>query len=281
MLAPDHDEYGESNTAYTYDPLHWDNHSVFMFSNGTVRAAVGSIALLTMPLELRLQEIIKAHGGYLTANGAPLTRTVIQRKFGVHFAENGMELVAQKVQTYTPIMLNRAPGQNGAEPDEDPKYFRSPKTTGIYDPVDGAASVCWNMMNHLDDGCLSEQYGAALPKSDRPTILTHLWPFTPIELGDGFVIGREKVLTKASGKFQSATGANATVYVYKDCVEVAAVTAADGAWSRSVPATPGDPSHCTWRVERRAEISPLGSLAGCFLALGSGLGLVGTVSARR
>ena len=166
-----------------------------------------------------------------------LTRTVIQRKFGVHFAENGMELVAQKVQTYTPIMLNRAPGQNGAEPDEDPKYFRSPKTTGIYDPVDGAASVCWNMMNHLDDGCLSEQYGAALPKSDRPTILTHLWPFTPIELGDGFVIGREKVLTKASGKFQSAIGANATVYVYEDCVEVAAVTAADGAWRRSVPAT--------------------------------------------
>ena len=72
LLAPDHDEYGESNTAYTYDPLHWDNHSVFMFSNGTVRAAVGSIALLTMPLELRLQEIIKAHGGFLTANGAPV-----------------------------------------------------------------------------------------------------------------------------------------------------------------------------------------------------------------
>ena len=29
------------------------------------------------------------------------------------------------------------------------------------------------------------------------------------------------------------------------------------------------------------ELSPLGPLAGCFLALGSGLGLVGTVSARR
>ena len=29
------------------------------------------------------------------------------------------------------------------------------------------------------------------------------------------------------------------------------------------------------------EFSPLGSLAGCFLALGAGLGLVGTVSSRR
>ena len=43
----------------------------------------------------------------------------------------------------------------------------------------------------------------------------------------------------------------------------------------------GDPSHCTWGVERRAEISGLGPLAGCFLALGFGLGLVGTASARR
>ena len=45
--------------------------------------------------------------------------------------------------------------------------------------------------------------------------------------------------------------------------------------------TPGDPSPCVWSVERRAEISGLGPLAGCFLGLGSGLGLVGTVSARR
>ena len=43
----------------------------------------------------------------------------------------------------------------------------------------------------------------------------------------------------------------------------------------------GDPSHCAWGVERRAEFSALGPLAGCFLALGSGLRLVGTASARR
>lgn len=223
------DEYGESNTAYTYlnEDNAWDNHSVFMYTNGTVRAAVGSIALLTLPLELRLQEIIQQHGGFLTANGAPLTRTIIQRRFGIHFAENGMEMVAQKVQLYTPVMLNRAPGQNS---DNDPKYFRDPKTTGIYDPLGGAASVCWNILNHLDDGVLSEPYGAALPMSDRPTILQHLWPFTPIELGDGFVIGKEKVLTKASGRFKNGGQSNATVYIYSDCVEVAAVTTTDKSW---------------------------------------------------
>ena len=44
---------------------------------------------------------------------------------------------------------------------------------------------------------------------------------------------------------------------------------------------PGDPSHCACGVERRGEFGTLGSCAGCFLVLGSGLGLVGTVSARR
>ena len=41
------------------------------------------------------------------------------------------------------------------------------------------------------------------------------------------------------------------------------------------------PTAKTWRVERRGEFSPLGPRAGCFLALGSGLGLVGTASSRR
>ena len=44
---------------------------------------------------------------------------------------------------------------------------------------------------------------------------------------------------------------------------------------------PGDPSPCAWGVERRAEFSPLGPGAGCFLGLGSSLGLVGTASSRR
>ena len=50
---------------------------------------------------------------------------------------------------------------------------------------------------------------------------------------------------------------------------------------RAPPPTPVDPLVSVWGVERRAEISGLGARASCFLALGSGLGLVGTVSARR
>ena len=227
-LDADHDEYGESNTAYTYSPTgEWDGHSVFTHPNGSVRATVGSIALLTMPTELKLQEIIKKNHGFLTANGAPLTRTIMQRKFGMHFAENGEELVAQKVQSYTPIMLNRPQGLSS---DLDPKYATR-KNAATYDPVFGAGAVCWNIFNHLDDGVLSEQYQGTLPRMANPhntsTILTHLYPMTPIELGDGFVIGKEKVLTKASGIFRNGRGSKATVYLYEECMEVAAFSTRD------------------------------------------------------
>ena len=69
------------------------------------------------------------------------------------------------------------------------------------------------------------------------------------------------------------------------CVQVGDASASaafiEVAAAYEIVGNPGDPSHCTWGVERRAEISGLGPLAGCFLALGSGLGLVGTASSRR
>ena len=51
--------------------------------------------------------------------------------------------------------------------------------------------------------------------------------------------------------------------------------------SRCAQSFPVDPLVSTWGVERRGEFSPLGPRAGCFLALGFGLGLVGTASSRR
>ena len=64
-----------------------------------------------------------------------------------------------------------------------------------------------------------------------------------------------------------------------------AVTLHTGWWDNinasNMTACTGDPSHCMWGVERRGEFSPLGHRAGCFLGLGSGLGLVRTASSRR
>lgn len=138
-----HDGYAYSAVTYTYGT--WDNFSCFLNpSDLSIRALPGSLQLLSMPLEVELQAIVKANGGFFTANGAPVTRTIMRGKYGVHFLEDSEHTRVKHVQTYTPVMLNRV-GVSQAK-DLDPKYNRSGNISG--------AAVCWNIKNHLDDGVL-------------------------------------------------------------------------------------------------------------------------------
>ena len=51
-----------------------------------------------------------------------------------------------------------------------------------------------------------------------PTINERMWPITVKELGEGFVIGRERAVTKVSGSFRNADSlGNYSVFVYQDC----------------------------------------------------------------
>ena len=79
------------------------------------------------------------------------------------------------------------------------------------------------------------------------TIQTYLFPITVIELGEGFVIGSDKVVTKVSGTFRQEVrpaaphnsvnpghAAATRVYVYDACLEVAALRAGGSTVSPSV-----------------------------------------------
>lgn len=79
----------------------------------------------------------------------------------------------------------------------------------------------------------------------RSTIQSYLFPITVVELGEGFVIGSGKVVTKISGTFRqdigtatlqsSAVKATTTrVYLYEHCLEVAALRAGGSAVSPGV-----------------------------------------------
>lgn len=78
----------------------WDNHTAFLNpSDLSIRALVGSLDLLSMELELELQKIIAANDGFFMANGPPVTRTIIDGKFGVHFQEDSEHCRVKHVQT--------------------------------------------------------------------------------------------------------------------------------------------------------------------------------------
>jgi hypothetical protein len=47
-----------------------------------------------------------------------------------------------------------------------------------------------------------------------------MYPTTLKELGEGYVIGTERVVTKASGTFKNSGSPDYTVYLYQDCLLV-------------------------------------------------------------
>ena len=103
----------------------------------------------------------------------------------------------------------------------------------------------------MDYGVLSELDQVPLPNINKSTvgstIQTYLFPITVIELGEGFVIGTDKVVTKVSGTFRqevrTAVSHNSVnpghaavtrVYLYDACLEVAALRAGGSAVSPGV-----------------------------------------------
>ena len=130
---------------------------------------------------------------------------------------------AQQTQLYTPVAFMRADAELGR--DDDPRY----NGTGCSDRGSGFPSapcrdVCANFMTLLDFGVLETNLNGLLKNNSKPTMWQQLFPITPLTLGDGFVIGRERVVTKSPGVFKrqlssidSTINGGATIYHYKYC----------------------------------------------------------------
>ena len=187
-----HDEFGPSLVSYTFDQ--YDGVSVMMDRNNNLTATVAHIGLLKDALELELwRDITVRHGGFLLANGAPQTRTWIEAMVGaaspsVHFSENSIEHRALQVQVYTPLMLNRYQNLPRGN-DDDPKYD------------DIGADVWANVMAHLDQGVISFGYDGMWRNSSVPTCYEQMVPITVKQLGRGFIIGQERVISKVNRSF--------------------------------------------------------------------------------
>jgi hypothetical protein len=219
-----HDEFGPSLVSYTYDQ--YDGVSVMMDRNNNLTAKVAHIGLLKDKLELELwKDITMRHGGFLLANGAPQTRTWIDAMVGavspsVHFGENSVEHRALFNQAYTPLMLNRYQDLPRGT-DDDPKY------AGI------GADVWLNVLAHLDQGVLSFSYDGMWQNSTRSTCYEKMVPITVTQLGRGFIVGRERVISKVNRTFAppSLVSPAATINYYEQGLLVRTEKVAAGASS--------------------------------------------------
>jgi hypothetical protein len=173
----------------------WDGCSAdISTSTNQITNYKSSMELITQPFRLKWAGTVigTASGDYnavLIANGPPHTRSMAALHFP-RVTETSPASNCNLVQLYTPIGLGDLYTENT--------------------PQD-----CYNhMLTYLNYGCLYYWYGQQI----RPThtyLTAEMYPITPVELHNGYVIGVDRVITNSSGVYQwPDNGTKFTLSVY-------------------------------------------------------------------
>lgn len=180
---------------YSAFPYHygepWDGCSadIDAITHQVVRLK-SSVALLSQPWRAAMVEKILVRGP-LVGNGQPHTRTMAQFKFP-RFVETGSPSNCANAQLFSPIAL----GDHLTERSGEDAYHM--------------------MLTALDFGCLYHWYNDMTVIPAYPTLTEHMYPFTPVELHEGFVIGEERILTRRSGLFGWGDRSKHEVHAYDE-----------------------------------------------------------------
>lgn len=171
---------GIYNDEFTYSisfasPTMWDGVSVELDDNGNVKRKIGFIPLLKLPFSLKVMDyVINERGKYFIANFSPETRSEL--RFQVpRFEETYDPSWVYYTHLYTPIQLGDMLVFSGS-----PEEFMD------------------DVRNAIKRGALYYHYLSSAPGK---TITAYMYPFTPVELHSGYLVGKERILTIYSGEF--------------------------------------------------------------------------------
>ena len=181
------DELEYSAYQYHYgDP--WDGYSGDI-EPGThaLKRLKSSVTLITQPWRIREVKRCLERGPFI-ANGQPHTRSMAALKFQ-RFVETASISNCLRAILYSPIAL----GDHISERTEVDAYR-------------------W-MVNALNYGCVYNWYSERVA-TGYPTLAAVMFPITPLELHEGIIIGKERILTNRSGFFGWGDGASHEVHVF-------------------------------------------------------------------
>lgn len=163
----------------------------------TVQEKVALTPLYCQDYQVQQAKRVLNAGKMLIGNGQPLTETMTELHF-TRFIEAWHPGSLRTAHLYTPVGL--------CSPDR----------------IQSEADIVPNIRAHLENGGLWYYYiGWHLVSLTHPTITAHIFPFTPIELHQGYLIGKERILTARSGQFGWGDRSRHRVFVYgKDGLEI-------------------------------------------------------------
>jgi len=180
------DEMSHTCVEYTYDK--WDRRSADV-DKETFRIArrKAALALICQPWKVRMVKEILAKGKCIVANGSPLTETMRRLKFP-RFQETDSVWNITRGHLYTPIGL------------ADHLTIRS--------EIDEARQMRMN----LDLGGLFYYYPVVEESFEKAA--SHMFPFTPLEVREGVLMGKERIITNRSGIFGFGDCSWHRVYIF-------------------------------------------------------------------
>ena len=168
-----HDEFTYTRKFVTYNM--WDKVSVELDKNHDVVRKIGFVPLLKLDFNRNVMDYVlnRRKKGFI-ANFSPETRSERKFKFP-RFEETYNSWWIFLSHLYTPIQLGDM-------------------LTYSVTPEDCMAGI----RNAMKNGALYYHYNN---QAACPTITTKMYPFTPVEIHSGWLLGRERILTTHSGEF--------------------------------------------------------------------------------
>ena len=180
----------------------WDGYSITMDKTGKITSKIYNYAITGATARMEIVKKVTSRGGQVLTNGHPVTREE-QSTGRLSFAEmendvcNPMPFLDKKPQEMryqsmghlaSPIILNLRPGRYTS----DQALMARVLTKGI--------------ITALRNGVLPYYYLTNIPTSGPNAggfeIANWMFPFTPVKLGEGVLVGKERTVVCISGTYK-------------------------------------------------------------------------------
>jgi hypothetical protein len=177
----------------------WDGFSVNMTPNGKIKEKCYDYIVKGAAARVNITNHVLAKGGIFIANTQPCTEAETLTS-GIRFTEmeNNNVTDTLKSQDEPSDFLYQAMGQLSS----------TPSTLGVRPHIHSSDRKEWGKISNraiiiaLRHGLVYYNYNIGVDERyGGYGILDKMFPITPVELGKGFIIGKERILTAVSKKF--------------------------------------------------------------------------------
>jgi hypothetical protein len=200
---------------YSYEK--WDGHTVDLDSNGNILRKYYDYTFTGANARKRIIEHVLKKGKILVQNGQPATNeTNIPGRISFTEMENDNVSIVAFTEDKPPVFLWQARSQLSVSPvvlGLRPRRLTSDKSKH-------AKILMRGIITALRHGLLYYYYGWNIPLKGKGAgaygAINHMFPFTPVELNEGFLIGKERIITCVSGKYFWPNSVKPTCFLFNE-----------------------------------------------------------------